>query len=602
MRFRLSLSAKICILVVLPLLVQIGLLVRIAALQSEAEVELKTATRARLRSETLTTLGNQVYDLATMFSGETSLASLPPGSTFMKRRVETTKRLFYELKDLVKDDPELEAKLEAGGDSLKELLTLATTLKESRDRAGDAERDLRKPLWTRVNQLIKKVLDSNIATVAEHRQDLQDRSQEIQAALREETRRLMIFGGVLNFILTLTIALYLTRNIAARLKLLSENTQKLACDLPLHKTMTGSDEISKLDRFFHEMADDLKYAAQKERALVDNARDLIFSLDVDLKITQSNPAAERILGWQSDELLGMHWIGLVAQQDITQALDYTDKLKSGSSVQALELQVKRRDHTIMDALWSAQWVEQEHSFYSILQDITERRAAERMKQEVVAMVTHDLKTPLTTIQNVLSIMNDGGELPQAKRTHYLGMASRNVERMIALISDLLDIERARAGMLELHKETVELAICFAIAKDAVEASAEEAGVKLVFAPVKIAVSGETQYLARVLTNLCGNAIKFSKPGSTVTIRAEKSGQSALVSVEDEGEGMQPDDLEQIFERFQQSKERKRDRRGGSGLGLAICKSLVELHGGQISVESEPGKGSRFAFTVPLATE
>jgi signal transduction histidine kinase len=180
----------------------------------------------------------------------------------------------------------------------------------------------------------------------------------------------------------------------------------------------------------------------------------------------------------------------------------------------------------------------------------------------------------------------------------LAIADRSGNRMLTLINDLLDVERLEAGMLELDKSRLLLAQIFEQSLQTVANLAQGKGVKLNAPPTNITVFGDGDRLVQILVNLISNAVKFSPPNTTVTVAAQSSPGFVKISVYDEGRGIPAGQLQSIFDRFQQVQASDAKERQGSGLGLAICKALVGLHGGEISAQSELGKGSIFSFTIP----
>jgi signal transduction histidine kinase len=195
------------------------------------------------------------------------------------------------------------------------------------------------------------------------------------------------------------------------------------------------------------------------------------------------------------------------------------------------------------------------------------------------------------------------------------MALNNTERLIRLVNDILDLERLTSGRIELNLEPCRLDELMALAVNGVESIALEANVTLTVAASAATVMAAPDAVVQTLTNLLGNAIKFSEAGSKIWLAAElvssprtKADLSAppvaqpawaQVSVKDQGRGIPADRLEIIFERFQQVDVSDSRQRGGTGLGLAICKQIVEQHGGEIWAESQVGRGSTFFFTLPL---
>lgn len=268
---------------------------------------------------------------------------------------------------------------------------------------------------------------------------------------------------------------------------------------------------------------------------------------------------------------------------------------------ALKLQERRQLNAPLSG--SDEIAEVDHVFHQMANAITEQEQAmreiERMKQEFVAMVTHDLKTPLTSIQFVIGMLADGvfGTISaEGRRT--LERTEGDVDRLIRLINDLLDIERLAGGKLELHKSEIPLSRVLERAQAAVMGFAMRSEVVLAGTSVDVQLNADEDRLVQVLVNLLSNAVKFSPPGSQVEVLASKVGDWAEVRVVDRGRGIPADHVGLIFERFKQVEVADTTSKGGTGLGLSISKAIVESHGGQIGVESEYGKGSTFWFKIP----
>jgi len=190
-----------------------------------------------------------------------------------------------------------------------------------------------------------------------------------------------------------------------------------------------------------------------------------------------------------------------------------------------------------------------------------------------------------------------GTLP-ARGQRMLEIALQNTERLVRLINDLLDIERMQAGKVSMAKTTCNLAELMTQAGEGMQAMADKAEVRLVVQPLQTELWVDPDRIIQTLTNLLSNAIKFSPAGTTVRLSAEPQGEQFIVQVTDQGRGIPAEKLESIFERFQQVDASDSREKGGTGLGLAICRSIVHQHGGRIWVESMPGKGATFFFTLP----
>ena len=255
----------------------------------------------------------------------------------------------------------------------------------------------------------------------------------------------------------------------------------------------------------------------------------------------------------------------------------------------------------------------------VVRDISDRYKLDRIKDEFTSIVSHELRTPLTAIRGGLGILASGvlDNRPEKVR-HLLQIALNNTERLIRLVNDILDLERLASGRIELVLEPCQVSDLITLAVNGIEAIAEAAQITLHVTSVTATVMAAPDAIVQALTNLLGNAIKFSSPGSKIWLRAEiilgpapdaNSRQSGLgslgdrphlrLAVQDQGRGIPADRLDLVFERFQQVDVSDSRQKGGTGLGLAICKRIVDQHGGELWVESQLDVGSTFYFTLPL---
>jgi len=243
------------------------------------------------------------------------------------------------------------------------------------------------------------------------------------------------------------------------------------------------------------------------------------------------------------------------------------------------------------------------------------RELDRLKSDFVSNVSHELRTPLTAIRMSVDSLLDGvvGEIvPPLQR--YLSKVKSNTDRLVRLINDLLDLSRIEAGRMELHRTTVDVVEVLSDVAEHLRPMAVEKGLNLVATPSPAAlfVFADRDKLQQVLINLAGNALKFTPSGGSVTLSArfvappeesQSDGAPAAhieIAVEDTGVGIPPDELAAVFDKFHQVRRDGQHKAQGTGLGLSIAKSLVELHGGVIRVQSDVGRGSRFLCMLPPA--
>lgn len=229
-----------------------------------------------------------------------------------------------------------------------------------------------------------------------------------------------------------------------------------------------------------------------------------------------------------------------------------------------------------------------------------QRELESLRRDLIAWVSHDLQTPLTSMRAILEAVSDGVvEEPETVK-RYLNTAQREVRSLSALIDDLFQMAQLDAGGFPLHQAQASLSD---LISDTLESFTElakqgeitlEGNVDSDVDPVQM----DTQALGRVLNNLISNALRHTPPKGRVSVWVRRTGQGVEVTVSDTGEGIRADDLPHIFERFYRSEKSRNRGRGGAGLGLAIARGIVQAHRGDIRVESEIGKGTQFTFNIP----
>jgi PAS domain S-box-containing protein len=237
-------------------------------------------------------------------------------------------------------------------------------------------------------------------------------------------------------------------------------------------------------------------------------------------------------------------------------------------------------------------------------DVTQERELDRMKTEFVSQVSHELRTPLTAIKGFTDLILDGdaGEVNE-EQTEYLQTVKSNADRLVALINDLLDVSRIESGRITLRIEPLDvrsiLASVLATMRPLLEGKSQtitlEVGDELPRA------AGDHDRIVQVATNLVSNAHKYTPAGGQIRVAASVEDALIAISVSDNGMGIAPEDVARLFTRFFRVDSSLTREIGGTGLGLSIVKSIVELHGGTITVSSEPGVGSTFTFTLPVAS-
>ena len=369
----------------------------------------------------------------------------------------------------------------------------------------------------------------------------------------------------------------------------------------------------------------LKASEKQFRALAETAQVGIFVIAQDDTIVFANPPVEKIFGYQASELIGKPMVTLIPAE-LRQSHRAGVERHSASGErripwEGVELPGLHRDGSqIPLEITIGSFVrEGQRYFTGIARDITERRRAEeeraglllrereareraeaaiRTREEVLAIVSHDLRNPLNTISMGAAALADFAS-DEASRAKYIQMVQRAIQRMNRLIEDLMDVVRLEGGQkLALDPRPLDLAPLLTEMCESFRAQAAPRNQTLVCetAPGLPPVLADRDRLAQVLTNLVGNALKFTPEGGRISLRAEEAEDSVRITVEDTGPGIAPDDLPRIFDPYWQA---GRTARLGAGLGLTIAKGIVEGHGGSITVMSKPGEGTTFTFTLPI---
>lgn len=360
----------------------------------------------------------------------------------------------------------------------------------------------------------------------------------------------------------------------------------------------------------------LRHSEGQLRLLTDALPVLIADVDAQLRYRFNNRAYEHWFGLPRSAITGHYIWEIWGDALYRQIRPHIEAALSGQQV-TYEMELSLKDG-------HSRWVSVSYiphtgnaegkGFFALVSNISDRKAVERLKDEFISVVSHELRTPLATIHGALKILTKGLVKAHSGRgQELLQVATQNSHRLVRLVNDILDLDRLQSGKIRIEKQPVQTTDLTHRAVASLQLVADQAGVHLVVSDPGITLQIDGDRLTQVLTNLLDNAIKFSPQGSTIRLRVELAPEAqqlkaadhqpiptVLFRVEDQGRGIPPENLETIFERFQQVDASDSRQKGGTGLGLAICRSIVEEHRGKIRVESILGQGSRFHFTVPTS--
>jgi PAS domain S-box-containing protein len=357
-----------------------------------------------------------------------------------------------------------------------------------------------------------------------------------------------------------------------------------------------------------EKTKDLSRVTRQLEVMLNSVGDGLYGVDLEGRITFVNPSAALALGFTPEELLGhdahekLHASEPGSSSHERGGCYVRHAITEGCVVSSEEDLYQRSDGTTFPVeITASPLLDDERISGAVVafRDVTQRREVDRMKDEFLSIVSHELRTPLTSIRGSLGMLGSGTfvELtPQAQRM--VSIAVQSSERLSRLINDILDVERIRSGKLPMEVAPSEAAALVRTTTKEMATLAESAGVRLAVGPTCGWVAADADRIVQTLTNLVGNAVKFSPPGATVTLEAVENGEHVTFVVADQGRGIPSDKLLSIFEPFEQVDSSDSREKGGTGIGLAISRGIVERHGGRIWAESEVGRGTVLRFTLP----
>ena len=362
-------------------------------------------------------------------------------------------------------------------------------------------------------------------------------------------------------------------------------------------------ELERLECKFQQQQQTLLVSEAKLRTIIEEHPDGIIIVDKDGMVLFFNETVVFLFNRRRDELLGKPFGFPVIAGESTE-IDIIRTSREMGAIGTAQMRMMEIEWDKNPAyLITIHDTTEVKKTEALKVELAERKKLDQLKDEFISTVSHELRTPLTIIKEVISLVLD--EIPgkiNENQQKVLSSAKNNINRLARIINDLLDVSRIEAGGVELKKEPVDMPGLIKQVVSSFGPKAKKKGLELrVNLPEEeMDMFVDEDKIIEVFTNLMGNAIKFVKKGY-IEISAYAKGDVIEYMVADTGIGIAGDDLPKVFGKFQQFGRVAGPGEKGTGLGLSICKSIVELHKGKIRVESEPGKGTRFIFTLPKYT-
>ncbi|HEY2744980.1 MAG TPA: ATP-binding protein [Polyangia bacterium] len=467
------------------------------------------------------------------------------------------------------------------------------------------------PALIAVQRSTDEILDVNQDAMVRKSQRARRDAERISGAMSTATLAACLLG-----ILASTI---LTTRLVRPLFVLRQATRRIgAGDLGVRARVDGGDELAELARDFNAMADhlaeyrssslgELLQAQHAAQASIDSLTDPVLVLRLDGTLLNANVAAGELLG-VSDEGPSDAVDGLqpLLRETVRRLIEHVRAGRGSYAPKGLEeaLGIATRQgqrFLLLRANPVLGESEEVAGLTIVMQDVTRLRRFDELKNDLVATVAHEFRTPLTSLRMAIHLCVDGAVGPLTdKQADLLFAAREDCERLQGIVDDLLDLSRIQAGRIEVHARPVEARALIDAAIDQHRAAARDKGVELgLGAPIfDRVVLADPDRLGLVLGNLVTNAVRHTPARGSVQLRSAPDDGMVRFEVVDTGEGIDPKWFPTLFDRFFRIPGSKPG--SGVGLGLYICKEIVEAHGGQIGVSSEPGHGSVFWFTLPAA--
>lgn len=427
---------------------------------------------------------------------------------------------------------------------------------------------------------------------------------DVDAAIAQERR--LVFGasgaGLLMAVLMSSLAAhFMSRSVR---DLTTAARSMAAGDLSGRTRLVGDDEIAELGRVLDQLAGNLATALGELRAerdllsrVLQGMKEGVLLLDREQRVALANASLREMLLLGQD-VVGKSPLELVRNAELKRTLDeaLTSPVAVSREIEIGDLKPRRL------LVQAAALPGDPGGLLVVFVDVTDLRRLESMRRDFVANVSHELRTPITVIRSCAETV--GGALatqPEAAR-EFIEVIERQAGRLQQLVEDLLQLARIESPALKLSPEAIEVK---PFAKQTLSMFRERAEARKIQLVLQIAddlpmVQADRRAAEQVLSNLLDNGVRYATEGATITLRAERDGQKLAISVSDTGPGIEAKHLPRLFERFYRVDAGRSREVGGTGLGLSIVKHLVEAMGGSLNVESSPGQGTTFSFTLPLA--
>lgn len=366
-------------------------------------------------------------------------------------------------------------------------------------------------------------------------------------------------------------------------------------------------ELGMLGEAFNTMADQLEHRVHElesqrnqAQAILESMVEGVLALDQEGRVLWLNGSGQRLFGVPSRQAIGKRFIELFRQPAVEELL--SEALGQGRPAAREVTVFSPQERIVRFQATPCERGSGAAALVLVTQDVTDFRRLEGLRREFVANVSHELKTPLTSIKGLVETLLNGALDDSPTNRRFVSLIDEDATRLTQLIDDLLALSQIESQGVSLNRSPVELGPLVESVVASLQPGIGQRRLLVTLGiPSGLSAQADPDRLRQVLANLIDNAVKYNTEGGTITVSVAPQGGWITMTVADTGIGIPAKDLPRIFERFYRVDKARSRELGGTGLGLSIAKHLVEAHGGTISVQSHPGQGSTFSFTLPLAS-
>lgn len=421
------------------------------------------------------------------------------------------------------------------------------------------------------------------------------------APILEASTDLLVAGFAFNCFVSIAGMQLFTMYFVSRLRRTADNAQLIAIGKPLPPPDPRMDEIGELDRIISNAAEILADVRLKESAIFDSTAHVMCSIDKKLRIQTIGGAAKKAWHYAPEELLGKSLLSLIASTTIGETREQFDQITQGSQEGKIETVMRCGDGSFRNMVWNVSW--RNNSFYCVVQDVTEMRNVEQLRQHFFSMASHDLRSPLTAVGMNIQLIAAGTKGPVSEEVvSELQAIEANLARVMNLVNEVLALEKLEAMKTQLALSAVNAADVCEAAKETLQNNLQEQAIRIKGPRDSALLLADEELLEKAITHLISGVMRFTDPGSGIFITVKRLDETVLIDVAQHCYQIPPAEADFIFDKLRLSHIEPDRPARKAGFGLALVKAIAELHGGAVGVDPCEQGGSSIWIAIPLHPE